>query len=221
MDDYPHSQLSRIDRAIDALTAERRRVAARTPRVAFQGAPGAFSEDAVRDFFGDRVEARPCRTLADVFRELERCSAEFGVIPVRNTLAGAVPGSAELIRDQAVHVADERRLRIAHMLIGAPGASLETVRVVRSHSVALAQCTRFFATHQEFVTEPAFDTAGAVAEIVAAADPAIAAVGSARAAALYGGVVLAEHLQDNPDNFTTFVLLAPGRAPARNTSMAC
>lgn len=220
VDDYQHSQLTRIDRAIDALHAERRRVAARAPRVAFQGAPGAFSEDAVREFFGDRALAQPCPTLIDVMHELETCSVDFAVIPVRNTLAGAVPGSAELMRRHDVHVAGERQLRIAHMLIGPPGSTLASIRTVRSHPVALAQCQRFFDGHPQMTATAAFDTAGAVAEVVAAGDPAVAAVGSARAAALYGGTILVEHLQDIPDNFTTFVLLAHGRAPARD-ARAC
>lgn len=221
MSHYQHSQLSRIDRAIDALHAERRRLAARTPRVAFQGARGAFSEDAVSEFFGTSAVLRPCRTLADVMRDLETCSADYAVIPVRNTLAGAVPGSADLLRRHDVHVAGERQLRIAHMLIGTSHATLESLRLVRSHPVALAQCQLFLGRHPELRTEAAFDTAGAVADIVHAGDASVGAIGSARAAALYGGAILAENLQDTPDNFTTFVLLAPGRAPARDSPMAC
>lgn len=220
MSHYPHSQLSRIDRAIDALRAERRRVAAHSPRVAFQGVRGAFSEDAVTEFFGASVTLQPCRTLTDVMQALDSCNADYAVIPVRNTLAGAVPGSAELLRRHDVHVAGERQLRIAHMLIGVPGATLASLRVARSHPVALAQCQLFLRAQPQLTTEAAFDTAGAVADVVRGGDPTIAAIGSARAATLYGGTVVAANLQDTPDNFTTFVLLAPGRAPTRD-SMAC
>ena len=164
MSHYPHSQLSRIDRAIDALRAERRRVAAHAPRVAFQGVRGAFSEDAVTEFFGTSVALLPCRTLTDVVQALETCSADYAVIPVRNTLAGAVPGSAELLRRPDVHVAGERQLRIAHMLIGVRGATLASLRVVRSHPVALAQCQVFLRSQPHLTTEAAFDTAGAVAD---------------------------------------------------------
>jgi prephenate dehydratase len=215
VDRYHQSQLTRIDRAITALRAERRRVAARVPVVAFQGAPGAFSEEAVAAFFDGRATLRPCRTLADAFAAVATGVADAAVVPTENSLAGAVPGSSDLIRRHDVHAAGQRRLPIAHMLIGTPDAALDQVRIVRSHPVALAQCRRFFASHPEISAEPAFDTAGAVADVIAAGDPRVAAAGSARAAAIYGGRILAEHIQDTAENVTTFVLILPGKQVSR------
>jgi prephenate dehydratase len=210
---YRHPHLSRIDRAIAALVAERSRLIDAPPVIAYQGAPGAFSEEAARLFFPAAATLMPLRTLDDVFAAMARQQAEFAVVPVENTLAGAVPGCLRRIRDSRTHMIGERILRIAQAAIGVPGASLVDARIARSHPVALAQCQRFFEAHPHLAREDAFDTAGAVAEVVRVGDPAMVAIGSARAAAVYGGVVLATEIQDVAANFTRFVLL--GQEPDR------
>ncbi len=204
---YRHPHLSRIERAIDALTAERARLLDAPPSVAYQGAPGAFSDEAARLFFPGAATLVPLRTLNDVFAAMSRQDVEFAVVPVENTLAGFVPGCLQKIRESRAHVIGERILRIAQSAMGVPGASLTGARVVRSHPVALAQCARFLAAHPHLSPEDAFDTAGAVAEMMRGGDPGVLAIGSAHAARHYGAVVLAEEIQDVAANFTRFVLL--------------
>lgn len=204
---YRHPHLSRIDRAIAALTVERARLVGAPPAVAYQGAPGAFSEEAARLFFPGSAVFSPMRTLEDVFAAMGRQDVEFAVVPVENTLAGAVPGCLRRIREDHAHVIGERILRIAQAAIGVPGASLLDARIARSHPVALAQCRKFFEAHPQVTLEPAFDTAGAVADAMRAGDPTVIAIGSAHAAAHYGGVILAAEIQDVAANFTRFVLL--------------
>jgi prephenate dehydratase len=99
-------------------------------------------------------------------------------------------------------------LPIAHNLIGPPGATLEQVRFVQSHPVALAQCTRFFEQHPEITRVAAEDTGGSVREVVRAGDPKRAAIASRRAAEIYGGTILQSHLEDHRRNFTRFLLLS-------------
>ncbi len=205
-----HPHVERIDRAIDALRAERRRLCGTAPSVAYQGAPGAFSEDAARALAGDDALLQPMRTLEDVFDALSAGVAEFAVIPVENSLAGAVPRAAELIRRSGCRVMAEHSLRIAHSLIACPGATIEGIRHVASHPVALAQCRRFLAGRPHIAAVEAFDTAGAVELMIAAGDPAGGAIGNARAAGLYGGTILLSEIQDRPDNFTRFVVVAKG-----------
>jgi len=203
-----HPHLDRIDRAIDALRAERRRLSGSAPTVAYQGAPGAFSEDAARELAGGDALLHPRNTLEDVFEALTFGVAEFAVIPVENSLAGPVPRAAELIRRHGMSVMAEHSLRIAHSLIGCPGATIEGIREAASHPVALAQCRQFLAERPAIRGVEAFDTAGAVALMVAAGDPARAAIASSRAAALYNGEILLSEIQDRRDNFTRFVVLA-------------
>jgi prephenate dehydratase len=172
---------------------------------AYQGAPGAFSEDAARAMLGSHARLLPCRTLEDVFHAVASGRVRSAVVPITNTVAGRVPGCAELLDHYAVHVVDEQTLRIVHALIAAPHVARHTVRRVLSHPVALAQCQRFFRARSHLVPVPAFDTAGAVAEVVRGRSPDIAAIASARAAEIWGGVVLANGIQDRSDNFTTFL----------------
>ena len=176
---------------------------------AYQGVPGAFSEDAARAMLGYGVGLHACETLADVFAALVKGTANAAVVPVENTIAGAVPGAADLIVAHRVHVVREHAIHIAHAVIGAPGSMLEGIRRVWSHPVALAQCEAWFRRHPHITPMPAFDTAGAVADVVRRGSREDAALGSRRAADVYGGVVLQADVQDRVENFTRFVLVQP------------
>jgi prephenate dehydratase len=174
---------------------------------AYQGAPGAFSEDAARAVLGAAARLQPCRTLEDVFAALEQRRVASAVVPIANSLAGAVPGAVELMARHQVQVLAAHWQPIDQAIIAPPGATVRALRRLWSHPVALAQCTQFLARHPHIVSSPSFDTAGAVAEVVARGDVSQAALGSRRAAAIYGGVVLAEAVQDSADNVTHFVLI--------------
>ncbi len=213
--EYRRSRIDRIDRTITALVAERVRVTYEIADLlaadaAYQGAPGAFSEEAAFEFVGRAARLLPCQTIAEVFDALATGRARVAVVPIENSLAGEVPGCAELIARHAVHVADECVRPIRHALIGGPGASIESIRTVRSHPMALAQCRRFLAGHPLMAPVPSFDTAGAVEEVVRLGQPATAAIASARAAGVYGAVVLADDIQDREDNRTRFLLIRRG-----------
>lgn len=199
--------VERIDRTIEALQAERRRLAAAQAVVAYQGAPGAFSEAAARQLAGGAAVLAPRRTLDDVFEALAAGVADFAVIPLENTIAGPVPRAGDLVHRHRARVRGELSMHIAHALIGAPGAALADVRRVTSHPMALRQCAGYLARTPTIAVAETYDTAGAVAEIVAAGDESVAAIASAAAATIYGGTILAEGIQDRPDNFTRFVIL--------------
>jgi prephenate dehydratase len=115
---------------------------------------------------------------------------------------------ARLLATRDVAIEAEARIRVSHALLGVPGATLGAIRRVRSHPVALQQCERWFRAHPAVEPVAAFDTAGAVAEIVREGDPTVAALAAERAAELHGAVVLARELEDDPANWTRFLLLA-------------
>ena len=177
---------------------------------AYQGAPGAFSEDAALTLVGTGAGLLPCRTLDEVFRAVIEARARFGIVPIENTIAGAVPGVADLMQRYEVRVADRVTLRIAQALVGIPGTRIEWLQRVSSHPVALAQCTRFFQRHPRVKPIADFDTAGSIANMVCRADPTHGAIGSARAAEVWGAVVLKREIQDRLDNQTTFALVTTG-----------
>jgi prephenate dehydratase len=199
----------------------------RTMRVAFQGEPGAFSEAAAIQLLGERITTVPRATFDAAFRAIGERSADALLAPVENTLAGSVVRVYDLLLESQLSIVAETILRIEHHLIGCPGATLEGLRSVASHPMALAQCERFFSSHPEFKRVPAEDTAGSVREALARGDTSGAAIAGRRAAEHYRGVILAEDIQDNAENFTRFVLLVPEKdaaawlfAEARKISIA-
>jgi prephenate dehydratase len=178
---------------------------------AYQGAPGAFSEEAATAVLGATARLLACDRFEEVFDALDAGGARRAVVPVENTLAGPIVAVRALLAARDVRVTGEMRLRIAHALVAPAGATLDTLRRVRSHPVALAQCRGFFARHPHLTPVEDYDTAGAVARVVSAGARDEAAIGSLRAAALYGGTVLASEIQDTRDNFTRFFLVENSR----------
>jgi prephenate dehydratase len=184
-------------------------------RVAFQGEPGAFSEAAVVQLLGEDITTVPRATFDATFRAIAEAAADALLVPVENTLAGSVVRVYDLLVESGLTIVAETILPIEHKLIGCPGATRADIRSVASHPVALAQCERFFATHQELKRIPAEDTAGSVREMMARGDKTRAAIAGRRAALQYHAVVLLENIQDNAENFTRFVLLVPPQAAPR------
>ena len=190
-------------------------------RVAFQGIAGAYSEEAIRQFFGPEVESVPCRTLDDVFPIVENGDADYGMVPVENAVAGSVVRSYELLMERDLRICAETILHVRHTLLVLPGAALEDLKCVRSHPQALAQCQRYLSRHG-LEPEPAFDTAGSARDLAANPEPGVAAIASALAAELYGLEILGSGIEDFPFNYTRFFVLAlddPPRAQRNKTSL--
>lgn len=180
----------------------------RKPRVAFQGERGAFSEEAALALLGPEIELVPRKTFADLFDSLERRLADYLLAPVENTIAGIVKPSVDLMQSSSLAVLDEVQIKIEQHLIGCPDSNFEAIETVQSHPIALAQCSRFFATHPQLKVVVADDTAGSVAEVIRLADPKRAAIAGRRAADLYGGSIIRKSIQDQTENYTRFVLLS-------------
>jgi prephenate dehydratase len=174
---------------------------------AYQGAPGAYSEEAALALLGGEARLTPCATLEQTFDAVVDARASHAVVPVENAVSGTVPGVYELLLSHRFVVTGEISLNIDHVLVGAKGTRLSSVRRVMSHPIALAQCSDFFRARRNLEAVTVFDTAGAVRMVVDAGDQQSAAIASRRAANLYGAEVLAEHIQDAPENWTRFLLL--------------
>lgn len=186
----------------------------KTMRVAFQGEPGAFSEAAAIQLLGDHITTVPRATFDAAFRAIDERAADALLAPVENSLAGSVVRVYDLLLESNLGIVAETILPIEHHLIGCPGATLQSIRSVASHPMALAQCERFFSAHSDLKRVPAEDTAGSVWEVLSRGDKSCAAIAGRRASEHYRGVILAECIQDNAENFTRFVLLLPKREAA-------
>ncbi len=185
-------------------------------RVAFQGEPGAFSEAAALQLLGERIVTVPRATFDSAFSAIAEGAADALLAPIENTLAGSVVRVYDLLLESTLVITAETILPIEHHLIGFPGVSVEQIRSVASHPMALAQCERFFRTHADLRRIPAEDTAGSVRLVLAGTDRFAAAIAGRRAAEHYGGAILAEDIQDSAENFTRFVLLRPVASTAPN-----
>ncbi|OLE47470.1 MAG: hypothetical protein AUG46_06415 [Acidobacteria bacterium 13_1_20CM_3_58_11] len=183
-------------------------------RVAFQGEPGAFSEAAAIQLLGGEIRTVPRATFEAAFTAIAEGAADALLAPVENSLAGSVVRVFDLLMESRLAIVAETILPIELQLIAAPGASLADIRSVASHPMALAQCERFFAAHPQWKRVPAEDTAGSVREALSRGDKSSAAIAGRRAAEHYHGVILAESIQDNAENFTRFVLLLPEKESA-------
>jgi prephenate dehydratase len=180
----------------------------RPARVAFQGERGAFSEDAALKLLGPEIQLVPRSTFETLFRSLDEGLAEYILVPIENSLIGAIQPAVDLLNKSSLGIVGEVAIPIRQLLIGCPGAVFAEILTVESHPAALAQCKRFFAAHPRIKRVETEDTAGSVAQIVKGRDRTRAAIAGRRAAEIYGGSILKENLEDRPGNYTRFLLLS-------------
>jgi prephenate dehydratase len=180
---------------------------------AYQGTRGSNSEDACIDLLSSSAKLLPRTTLEEVFKAVTNGDARYGVVPVENTLAGSIHQCYDLLFEHDLKIMGETVRHILFALIALPGVPLSEVRKALSHPVALAQCEKFFRAHPQIQPVPVYDTAGAVEIVMNERSRESAAVATRRAAAVYGGEVLAEAIQDHLENYTRFLLITRSSSP--------
>lgn len=175
--------------------------------VAFQGEPGAYSEAAVLEFFDPTIHTHPLPNFDDVFQAVEQGACTFGFLPIENSLAGSIHQNYDLMLRYKLNIVGEYPYRVEHCLLAIKGAEITDVRRVHSHPQALAQCAENLRRLQ-VTTVPEADTAGSARLVAEYGNNADAAIASSHAAKVYGLQVLIKNLEDNPANFTRFLVLA-------------
>ena len=183
-------------------------------RTGFQGELGAFSEMAVLEYFGDAAEAVPHGWFDDVFRAVEQGRCDYGMLPIENTLAGSIHVNYDLMQEHDLQIVGEIVLRIVHNLMAKPGVRREELRRVQSHPKALEQCVRFFREHPSLKPETVYDTGGAAKMLSEGEARDVGVIASTRAAERYGLEILENGIEDNPQNYTRFLVLAREARPA-------
>ena len=184
-------------------------------RVAFQGARGAFSEQASRRILSGRdLEFAPRERFFDVFETLAAGAVEYAVIPIENTLHGSVHENYDHLLHFKPTILAETHVRIIHNLIGRPGATIDRISRAISHPVALAQCLEFFRGHPSIRAESHYDTGGSVKTVMEGSDSSLAAVASAVAAEYYGAEIIKASIEDDRENYTRFFLLGSDASAA-------
>lgn len=181
-------------------------------RIAFQGEPGAFSEEGARQLLGANVETVPCAWFDGVFKALRAGEVTGAIVPIENTLHGSIHENYDHLQNNELPIVAETNVRIVHNLIAMPGVRFSKVKRVYSHPVALAQCLKFFEAHPEIERMPFYDTAGSVKMLMEQKVEDAAAIASSLAAPAYGAHILKRSIEDDRANFTRFFLLRPAGA---------
>lgn len=176
-------------------------------RIAFQGEPGAYSEQAVFEYFGP-VETEPCESFDIVFETVAGGRAQAALIPIENSLAGSIHQNYDLLLRHHLHIVGEYFLRVRHCLIAAPGVSKAGIKKVISHPQALGQCAGYLRA-LGVKTEAVYDTAGSVKMLKESGTRETAAIASRRAAELHEMEILEEGIEDDPQNYTRFLAVRP------------
>ena len=162
-------------------------------RVAFQGEPGAFSEETSLAYFKNPTTV-PCEAFDDVFEAVASGRCDTGVIPIENSLAGSIHQNYDLLLRHDLHIVGEYLLRVRHCLIAIPGVSKSEIKRAISHPQALGQCAEYLRSHG-IRPEPVYDTAGSVKLVKDLGAMDAAAIGSRRAAEIYQMQVLEEGIE--------------------------
>lgn len=178
-------------------------------KVTIQGVAGCFHDAAAREYFAGReVETVPFDTFRDMFDALEGDASLVGIVAIENTIAGSLLQNHEMLRQSNLRIIGEHKKRISHVLAALPGQTIDGLREVNSHPMALMQCEQYLRRHPNLKMIEHFDTAGSAKEIAENKLTGHAAVCGDYAARLYGLEILESGIETNRRNFTRFLIVA-------------
>ena len=173
---------------------------------------GSFHDITAHHYFeGEQLQIICCSTFEDVFANMKADPTVIGIMAIENTIAGSLLHNYELLRESHMAVVGEHKTHISHCICCLPGQKLEDLTEVHSHPVALAQCNKYLSKHPNLKMVEDEDTAGSAKDIAEKGLKGVAAICHADAAALYGLEVLENHIEDNPHNFTRFLVMTDPR----------
>jgi prephenate dehydratase len=179
-------------------------------RIAYQGEPGAFSEAASRQVDAS-AELLPCKSFEDVFAAVDGGAADYGVLPIENSIGGSIHRNFDLLLEHQLPIVGEVEVPVVHQLLALPGRTLADVKRIYSHPQALAQCDRFLRTLAGVEITATYDTAGSAKMIADQQLSDAAAIASARAGEVFGLRPIRSSIQDYDNNTTRFLVI--GRKP--------
>lgn len=179
------------------------------PRVIYQGEQGAYTEEAAARFFGEDVPRDRVDTWEEVFLALKEGRADYGVVPIENNSTGSINQVYDLLARYGAHIVGEQTVKVEHCLMAPKGATMESIKDVYSHEQGLLQCEEFLKGRPNWSGHAMLNTAIAAKYVAEEGDVTKAAIGSRRAADLYGLEVLEQGINFNAENFTRFVMVSP------------
>ncbi|PZX50481.1 prephenate dehydratase [Algoriphagus ratkowskyi] len=176
-------------------------------KIAIQGVPGSFHHQVALRNFGEDIEILDFTTFEPVARAVANGVADFAVMAIENSIAGAILPNYDLIDRYELSIRDEYYLPIGHQFMALPGQSIQEITEVRSHPMALLQCKAFFAQHPHIQLKEDTDTASVARDIKLGNLKGVAAIASSIAADIYGMQIISPDIQTVKSNFTRFIIL--------------
>ncbi|MDD4715111.1 MAG: prephenate dehydratase domain-containing protein [Oscillospiraceae bacterium] len=197
---------------------KRPRMPVENPRVIYQGEPGAYGEEATVLFFGETIHRDRRADFEGVCQAIVRGEADYGVLPIENSSTGAITVVYDLLANYGCFIAGEQLVRVSHCLMAPQGASLAGITDIYSHEQGFFQSKIFLGGHSDWRLHPVLNTAAAAKYVSQQNDRTKAAIGSKRAASLYGLSILQEKINFSDRNDTRFVIVSPQpeRRPGSN-----
>lgn len=176
-------------------------------KVVYQGVEGAYGNAAMLQFFGAEVDGYSVATFESAMEEVAEGRADFAVLPIENSRAGAVGDVYDLLMKYDNVIVAETYLKVSHCLLGLPGASLEQINTVYSHPQGLMQCTEFLEQHRDWQQVGQSNTAVSARKVLEEGDSSKAAIASELAAKRYGLEILSRDISDDRNNTTRFIIV--------------
>ncbi|WP_455722059.1 bifunctional chorismate mutase/prephenate dehydratase [Agathobacter sp.] len=186
-------------------------------KIVFQGVEGAYSQLAMKTYFGENCNGYNVDTWKDAMEEIKCGNADYAVLPIENSSAGIVSENYDLLVEYDNYIVDEQIIRIDHSLMGIPGAKLSDIKTVYSHPQALMQCSDFLDEHREWNRISLKNTAFSAKKVKDDGDISQAAIASHISADIYGLEVLENRIQNNKNNATRFIIVTSKKICRRNS----
>lgn len=178
-----------------------------TRRIVYQGTEGAYSQLAMKAYFGDDIEGYHVETWRDAMEAIQSGEADYAVLPIENSSAGIVGENFDLMLEYDNYIVAEKTIKIEHALLGLPDAELSDIRTVYSHPQALMQSVDFLNEHKEWERVPVKNTAVAAKQVVGEQRKEQAAIASEVTASIYGLKILKNHINYSEENSTRFIIV--------------
>lgn len=186
-------------------------------KIAIQGEEGCFHEVAARQFFyNSKIEIVPCSTFDLTLASVIEGKADYAMMAIENARSGSILYNYNLIRESGLKILGEHNLRVKQNLMALPGQTIQDIRQIRSHPIALAQCMNFLNKHPEITLVEADDTAGSAKLIAERKLKKIAAIASRNAAEIYGLEIIAEGIETYSKNYTKFLVMGDAKLSKNN-----
>ena len=187
-------------------------------RVVYQGTDGAYSQMALKKYFGDGCESYNVETWRDAMEDLKEGRADYAVIPIENTVAGAVSENLDLLSEYGHCIVAELVLKINHVLLGKRGTSLDSIKKIYSHPQALSQCSHFLENHRQISAVAVKNTALAAKMVKESDNPEEAAIGNRQNSRIYDLDILEENIVNVNTNATRFLIVSKEKIFVRNSN---